>query len=644
MKEFFTLLLFFLIIDNSKAQDNRILLTIDGEKVTVDDFDAVYKKNNFYGKSDYSLKSLQDYLTLFTNYKLKVHEAYSRGLDTIPELKMEYMGYEKQLFDSHLDKQVLDKLIKQEYQRSKNDVSVSHIYVKSSDSNAVKIINAAYQDLQNGKNFEEVARQYSQDEFTRNSGGYLGYFNVLQIGFPELEDAAYTLNKEQSSEPIKTSIGYHIVKVDDIRPAYGKMKVAIIKKIIKPNTTAAEKAAIAKNMDSLYSELKKGANFNEMAVTQSEDYFSNFKGGELDWFGINTYAIPFEEAAFALRNDGDFTTPVATTSAYYIIKRLERKQNPSMEDMESYLRQRLLKSQMYNKAFNMFIDSLKLRYNFSINQKLYDKTMDTLYNNIDVKNYAATAPERNTTIYSMSGKNYPLHTVLDKMMTHLNFNQKFKTPQERIQYMMEKTIQDDIVVEYKNALPSTNAEYSNLLDEYKNGVLIFDLIKSEVWDKTNADSAALVNYFQQNKDKYKWNKRAAIRLISLANEQQLKTALKLLKKNPVASNEQLSEIFAKENLQDIAIEDMIVEDNKSDIAKFMSWKPGVSKNAFSKDNITYIYQTKNIIPEQHKSFEETKGFVMAGYQEYLEKQWLEKLKQKYPVSINEDILHSLVKP
>jgi peptidyl-prolyl cis-trans isomerase SurA len=633
-----------LLLPHVNAQDKRILMTLADEKISVDEFEAVYNKNNFYGKSDYSRKSIDDYLNLFINYKLKVHEAYAQGLDTVPELKMEYLGYEKQLFDSHLDKQVLDKLIKQEYLRSKTDVAVSHIYVKSTDSNALEIIKSAYQQLQNGKTFEEVALQYSQDEFTRNKGGNLGYFNVLQIGFPELEDAAYALKKGMYSSPISTSIGYHIVKVNDIRPAYGKIKVAIIKKIIKPNSTDVDKVNVKKIMDSLYAELKKGVNFNELAVTHSEDYFSNFKGGELDWFGINTYATPFEEAAFALQSDGDYTTPIMTSSAYYIIKRLEKKQDPPLEDMENYLRQKLMKSQMYNKAFNVFIDSLKGKYNFSINNKLYAKTLDTLYKNIDIKSYASTAPERNTTLYSLDGKNYPLNKVLDKFITHLNFSQKFKTPEDRIQYMMEKTIQDDIVIAYKNNLSNSNEEYRSLMEEYKNGVLIFDLIKREVWDKTNADSSALTNYFLQNKENYKWNKRAAIRLITLSNEQQLKSALKLLKKNPSATNNQLSEIFEKDNLHDIAIEDMIVEDNKSEIAKFMSWKPGVNKSAFSKDNATYIFQTKNVIPEQNKSFEETKGFVMAGYQEYLEKQWIDRLKQKYPIIVNKEILNSLVKP
>jgi peptidyl-prolyl cis-trans isomerase SurA len=625
------------------AQDNSILFTIDGEPTYKNEFEYVYKKNNFNNTADYSKASLEEYYNLYSTYKLKVKEAYAKGLDTIQVLKDEYSSYEKQLFESHLDKQVLEKLTKQEYERSKNDVSVSHIYVKSSDPNAESIINTAYNQLQLGQSFESVCKNISQDEITRDKGGYLGYFNVLQINFPELEDASYSTPKGSFTKPIKTSIGYHIIKVNDIRPALGKIRVAIIKKLFKPNASETEKLAVKKTSDSIYTELKKGASFAEMAVKYSEDYYSNFKGGELDWFGINTYAPSFEETAFGLINDGDIAVPIMTNTACYIIKRIERQQNPKFEDIESALRTRLLKSQMYYTAYNEFCNKLKTKYNFSENNEVKKQFQDTILHNVDLKNYATNASNKDKIVFSINNQPYTIGNIYQNLFNNIISFTKTKTQEERVQKAFEKTINDALVANYSVLLPKEDLEYKILLDEYKNGVLIFDLIKSEIWDKTNSDSIALANYYKTNSSNYKWNKRAAIRLISLANEAQIKTALKTLKKNTTSGNEALTDALTKSGLQDFNVEEQLIEEGKGDFSKFINWKVGIGKNAFSKDNVTYIYQIRNIIPEQSKSFEETKGYVMAGYQEYLEKKWIESLKNKYKLVLNQNTFNSLIK-
>lgn len=629
---FATLLLF--IAPSVKAQ-NDVLFTVDGKPVTVKEFEYVYNKNNFNNSADYSEASLNDYLKLFIKYKLKVAEAYSNGLDTVPALKREYEGYDQQLFDNYINKQILDKLILQEYKRSKTDIAVSHIFIKADTSSIAETkIKEAYKKLNDGASFESVAKEYSQDEMSRNKGGYLGYFTALQIGYPQLEDIVYNTAKGNFSALVKTPIGYHIVKVNDIRPARGRIKIAIIKKVITEDGNAKQ------SIDSIYQALLGGANFSDMALKYSEDYNTNAKSGEMDWFGINTYATEIEEAAFALAKDGDIAAPVKTASAWYIIKRLSKSVEQTFEEAETVFKLKLLKSRMYVTAMNDFVSAKKQEYGFSEEASVLKTFKTRLLPLINENPFFYQPVENPKTIITVDQKSWSENEV-GEMISKVWSNRNNLNDGELFDAVYNDAINKIVLESFRDRLPNENFEYKALLDEYKNGVLIFELTRNNVWEKASKDTVQLKAFYEKNKSNYMWNERATVRKIKLAELSQLPQLKSVLKKNKDISASDLSVKLSQAGLGNIMVEDIVIEKEKNDEAAAIIWKAGASTVPSEQNKI--IYQTIRIQPPMSKSFDECKGYVIAAFQDSLEKAWIDQLAAKFPVQINSSVLNALVK-
>lgn len=626
--------LFTLIAPLVKAQ-NDVLFTIAGKPVTTQEFEYVYNKNNFNNSADYSEASLNDYLKLFVKYKLKVAEAYATGLDTVPALKREYEGYDQQLFDNYINKQILDKLIVQEYNRSKTDVGVSHIFIKEdSASTAEGKIQQAYQKLKAGESFESVAKEFSQDENSRNNGGFLGYFTALQIGYPQLEDVVYSTPKGSFSAPVKTPIGYHIVRVNDIRPARGRIKIAIIKRMLTEDGSAEN------IVDSLYKELKNGANFSDLALKYSEDYNTNAKSGEMDWFGINTYASPIEEAAFALEKDGDIAVPVKTSSAWYIIKRLSRTVEQTLEEAEPVFKLKLLKSRMYISAMNDYVTAKKKEYGFKEDAAVLKEFKARIVPLINENPYFYQPVAYPKMLLTVANRTYTENEV-GEMLSKVWSNRNNLHDGELFDAVYNDAVNKIVLEEFKNRLPNENFEYKALLDEYKNGVLIFELTRNNVWEKASKDTVQLRAFYEKNKSNYMWNERASVRKFKLAEMSQLTQLKSLMKKNKNTAAEDWSVKLSQAGMGNVIVEDLVIEKDKSEESSAIIWKAGATTVPDEKNMV--IYQTISVQPSTTKSFEECRGYVIAAFQDSLEKAWIDGLANKFPVQINQAVLNSLVK-
>jgi peptidyl-prolyl cis-trans isomerase SurA len=241
------------------AEDN-ILFSVGDTKVKTSEFEYIYKKNNFTNKADYSRKSLEDYLNLYVNFRLKVKEAISQGLDTNDRFKEELAMYEKQLLDSYVDKDILEKLVKQEFERSKTDVNISHIFFpssgKESEADALAKAMETSVKLKSGTSFEEAAK-ISGDKQSADKGGNVGWFNSYQMTFPEMEAAVYSMKVGEVSAPVKTRAGFHILKLNATRPARPRIKAAIIKRFFPlADTSESAKKITEDSIRTAYAQLK----------------------------------------------------------------------------------------------------------------------------------------------------------------------------------------------------------------------------------------------------------------------------------------------------------------------------------------------------------------------------------------------------
>ncbi|MFC6998345.1 peptidylprolyl isomerase [Rufibacter roseus] len=522
-----------------KKASEPVLLTIGPEAVPAAEFAYVYEKNNGNADSAYSSASVKEYLDLYTNFKLKVAEAKSRGLDTTEAFKKELGGYKEQLAQPYLtEKSVTDQLVREAYERLKKEVSASHILVSVDMEADPKDTLAAYQKAMNlreqavnGTPFEQLAAKHSDDPSARENDGQLGYFTALQMVYP-FENAAYNTPVGQISQPIRTRFGYHLIKVNDVRPAQGEIKVAHIMVRAQQGLPKADSLVAKKKIDEIYKRVQRNENWDQLASQFSEDAASADNGGELPWFGTGRMIPSFEEAAFALDKPGAITEPIQTAYGWHIIKLLERKELPTYEEMETSLRNRIAKDSRSELNKAAFMRRIKKENNLveipatkETVLKLADSTLLAgtwkLQLPAEPKNLAS-AP-----LFTINSKPY---TVTD-FASYVEKNQRRRqnvSPSHAMNLLYDKYLETSLLDYEKEHLEEKHQDYRMLVNEYHDGILLFQLMEEKVWAKAVEDTVGLQAFFEQNRDKYTWGTRAKATILSAATPEILAQAQKLM--------------------------------------------------------------------------------------------------------------------
>jgi peptidyl-prolyl cis-trans isomerase SurA len=321
------------------AQNTNTLMTVGSDKVGKQEFENVFKKNNSKMAANPDEKTLREYLDLYINFKLKVLEAKSFGMDTAASFKKELAGYRKQLAAPYLtDKEVTEQLINEAYDRSKKEIRASHILINCKEDASAKDTLAAYNKimairkkiLEKKEDFGKVAMESSEDPSAKTNKGDLGFFSVFAMVY-SFENACYKAKQGTVTMPFRTKYGYHIVKVVDSRPAQGEVKVAHIMLRATAKLSKEDSLRNQNKINEVYNLLTSGQKFEELAKQYSEDKGSAKNGGILPVFGTGKMVPEFESEAFALKNVNDYSKPFTTSYGWHIVKLVERKSLPSFD-------------------------------------------------------------------------------------------------------------------------------------------------------------------------------------------------------------------------------------------------------------------------------------------------------------------------
>jgi peptidyl-prolyl cis-trans isomerase SurA len=633
-----------------EKKDDRTLFTVGNDPVSVDEFRYIYEKNNANDKNLYTEKDLREYLNLYANFKLKVREAHDMGLDTSAKFVKEFHNYREQLAQPYLtDRQVTQGLIDEAYERSKTELRASHILISCAPDAAPKDTLAAYNKamevynkLIKGGDFQKLAREYSNDPSVANNGGDLGYFSAFQMIYP-FENAAYKLGDTgKISTPVRTQFGYHIIKITDKRPYRGEILVRHIL-ISSSNNDSPEKQKLAKNkIDSLYSQLQKGASFAELARQFSDHVQSRQNGGELPRFNsFAQYPEKFKDEAFALKKDGDYTKPFKTQFGWHLVQRVELKPMGTEKEMEETLKQKISRDSRSERSKAAAIASFRNQYHVTEDPKAlkkFDKRVDTSLLRGAWKGNPKI--DRNKVLFTMDGKQYTSGDYEDYLIKNQQPG-RYKD----LSYALNdyyKTYTDQLVFNYEDKnLETLYPQFKNVAKEYKEGILLFDITDQKVWGKAMTDTVGLKKFYEDNKDKYKWKDRADANVFDLRDKaaaEQVKKELKTGKKKP----EDIADEYVKKDPLSLNMKEGLFEKGDNKAVDTVKWAPGVY-DAGVMNNRYFVVRINKIVKPEYKKLSEVKGLVIADYQDYLEKQWLASLKQKYPVSINEQVVQSLVK-
>lgn len=614
------------------SQQNDVLFTVNDKPIYTKEFEHVYNKNLDLVQ-DESQKNVEGYLDLFINYKLKLEEAYSLGLDEKPAYKRELEGYERQLIDKYInDNEVTDQLVMESYERLKKEINADHILVKI-DQNAspeqerlaleeIKKLRARV--LQEG--YEAVQKDVHNGAtiFAEN----LGYFTAFKMVY-EFENAAYETRVGEISEPFRTQFGYHIVKVNDVRDNRGEITVAHIM------VPGQDKALI----DQIYKRLEQSEEFESLAKQYSIDKSSANRGGVLPPFtGGQLSSSEFEEASFALNTVGAYTKPFKTEFGWHISKLIAKNKLDTFENEKFGLESKVRKDSRSRILNNKRIEKLMKIYNVSYhNSKL--KTFEKALND-DYFKGLWSAPENIKT-------NETLVLIKNKALTFNDFANFLTNSQRKIQskkpfdvlvsQLYKDFIDRNLSLYQEENLANENEEFAAIFNEYKEGLLLFDLMGSEIWNAATNDSLALKNYFETHKNNYKFKTRIVATISSSAKKDIAKKVAKDLKKE--IAQDQLANKYNTSEIN-VTINSGIYELEDPALPSDLKLKKGVSKVYFH-NNAYLVIDIKEILPAGQKTFEEAKGSVISDFQDEKEVNWVKSLREKYKVTINESELNQL---
>lgn len=712
MKKALALTLLFLGSAPAFAQtaNDPILMNVCGTNVTLSEFMSVYKKNNKDQSND--RKAIENYLDLFTIFKMRVKEAEAMKLDTSASFINELAGYRRQLAQPYLtDRDVNDRLLKEAYDRMQTDVHASHVLIKCDENALPKDTLLAWQrtmiaqNMLNGKPatkmideyekqlrsnftangtvkmsktdsatfntqvnslrsldrkykgkavpFAELAKALSDDPSAKENGGDLGYFTSMQMVYP-FETAAYEGKVGEITNPVRTRYGYHLLKVLDRRPAQGEVRVAHIMVKTTGGMSVEDSLKAKQKIEEIAQKLKTGGNFEELARQYSDDKPSAAKGGELPWFGRYKMPAEFEEASFALANDGDISNPVKTRYGWHIVKRLERRGIPKYDDMKADLKTRVTRDSRSQKGRESLIVRIKQENNFSetkivtLTKKMKKKkqpaiitfpALDEMYAAVDTSIYkgvwtADKAKMMNKTMFSLAGKNYTQGDFASYIESHQARRAKTNDIRSIVNDQYSKWVEETCINLEESQLDKKYPEFKALMQEYRDGILLFDLMDRKVWSKAVKDSVGLKNFYELNKEKYKWDERADATVYNCASDSVAKVVRAMLAKKK--TSKEILEALNKKSQLNLQVESKLFVKGENDVVD-RNWKPGLSANT-NKDKKVIFADVKKIVPPTVKTLQESKGLVTADYQNQVEKEWNESLKKNCPVSVYKEVL------
>lgn len=627
-----------------QSNARKVLFTIDDRPYFTDDFKHVYTKNlDLIPESE---RDLEDYLKRYIDYKLKVARARTLGLDTTAALKSEWKANRDQLTAKYLtDERITDALILEAYERSLYEVHASHILFLVAENAMPQDTLAAYQkamkvrdQLLTGASFSAMAAKYSDDPSAVDNGGDIGYFSVFKMVYP-FESGAYQTAVGTVSKPVRSEFGYHLIKVNDKREARGDLSIANLLLLKPENGTTQEEKAVEKKILDLYKRLKKGADFTALVKEYSEDPITRDRGGEIQKFSSGALRNPvLEDAAYALQNPGDISYPIETDYGWHILRLIQKYPLPKFEEVKDMMTVRVKRDARSRVVNESLIDQLKARFAFAENKKVVAHLKDYLSNAVYENAWKAPQLKKEELLFTINNKK---EVYLSEYLGFLQGNQLQVRTASSLDHAAKIAYDAFVNSEFKNYyvdhLEELNPEFGAVVLEYEEGMLLFDLMKQEVWEKVKEDTAGYTQHYELNKENYAIPKTAQALIFEIPSDKVAQKVVKLLKKGK--TKEEIKNAFSLKETTSWKIREAKIKEEDADWGK---------EDAFSLG----VHQTKNphsikIVQIQHINYGNQEGLanfhnqVISDYQDYFEKQWIENLRANAKITIDKAVLKQL---
>lgn len=622
------------------AAKDPVIMTINGEDVTKSEFEYLYNKNS---QQQINPQTLDEYVEMFKLYKMKVADAKAAGLDTTAKFRKEAEQYRHDLATPYLaDSVYLNQLVDEAYARSRKEAVAKHIMFFKSPNPEHNLQMKAKADslkqvLDNGGNFEELARQYSQDKRSAVKGGTMGYIVSGQYPYG-FEVAAFATPEGSISDVVESPQGYHILKGGHKRDARGRVKVSHILKLARQES---DWARAKEQIDSLYQVVTANPEkFNEIATTNSDDRSSARQGGQLPWFGAGEMVEEFDSAAFALKK-GEISKPVKSQFGYHIIIKQDERGPLPKEAVKKQTLARMSSPQdeRYSLIQKHQTELFAARHKAQVNQSGLDAVNDYVAKNgIDSLFYAKwLGNDGNITLMTADGNKYNVADFVAKFNGVKQSNPA--AAKEIIDANLDSWMNGILTGLEEEALAKSEPDYRNLLKEYVDGSLLYEVSVLKVWDKAAKDIPGLEKYFAENRMKYKWDTPHVKGVFVQAVNDSVATAIKNLARG--AAEDDIVPALRKQFKNQMAAEKILVPKGSNAMVDYVAFDGPVAPSSIEKYPVMFMLNKRVLtVPEE---MQDVKGLVTSDYQNMFQEQWENELRNKYSVKVNKKVLKSVNK-
>jgi peptidyl-prolyl cis-trans isomerase SurA len=618
--------------DKGKRQKRRdILFEVGDRKVSTDEFIYLYRKNHPDSSSAYTAEDINQYVELFINFKLKVEEARHRGMDTTSAFLSEYRGYRNELLKPYLpDSKIMDSLVAQAYERMKEEVRASHLLISlppdASPDDTLRAYNRALELKERaltGEDFGSLVAAHSDEPQAKSSRGDLGYFTALQMVHP-FETAAYEARIGEIVGPVRTQFGYHLIKVTDRRPARGQV---VVSHIMLRTGGDRDSTKVREQAFNLYDQLMAGASWDELCAEYSEDPGSKSKGGTLPPFGVGAMAsVPeFERVAFSLR-PGDISDPFRTRYGWHILRVDKRIPVPSFEEMKPTLRNRIANDARFEELRDMWTEKLRADYGFAERETVRQQLL-SLADSLIRKGTWNPAPDslKQQILFTLDAQDFTMGDFLAYVRRQTI--PAAEAPRHALERMYDQFVDETLMDAVSRSVASRKPEYRMLANEYYEGILLFEIMEEEVWNRAAADTAGQVAFFEANRSRYMAEKRAKATIYASPDSMLIQHLAEIAAKGDTVA---MTEYAQKHGIR---TERGLFEAGEREALNGVPWTPG--PHSAQNRGMYYLAWIYEILPPGEKTLDEARATVIADYQNELEQRWIRQLREKYPVKVNE---------
>ncbi len=636
---FYALLFLSLNISFSQVSDSDVLFTISDEPVLATEFIRVYNKNLDLVQDD-SQKGVESYLNLFINYKLKLAEAKSLGYDKDPVYLKELKTYQNQLTQNYLtDKNVTDELVLEAYERTINEVKAQHVLVRveNFETDTLQAFNTvlAFKDRLKNENFDSLKKEIHNGKniFVED----LGFFTAFKMAY-NFETKAFNTNVGNVSDPIRTKFGYHVVKVLDKRKSKGEVSVAhiMIANTQKDNTLVAKDRILE-----LHRLLVQGEDFGNLAKQFSDDKSSSVRNGELKPFKSGQInSTKFENTAFSLKNIGDISEPIQTQFGWHILKLIKKTPVPNFNKIKQDLEKKVGKDSRSKLVRSKMFDKLLSEYNVSEKNPNLGLFQSNVFFDDSNKYWDVINEIDNTKVFlQIKDRSYTFRDFIDFLnKNNKSINKKWDKKfiiNHQYKFFLEKSLFQF----KKDNLEYENQDFANILDEYREGLLLFELMQDKIWEGAKNDTLGLKVFYNNNMKNYLWPDRI---IGSIASSSSYKTIKKVRKS--WLNNNSNDEIDKSLNLrqQNVIFSKGEFELGQSPLPENFKLRIKSPISKIIKENSTFfVVKVEEFIPESQKTISEAKGQLISDYQNELESRWILELKSKFHIDLNEEVFQKV---